>query len=112
MDDKTLAMLGDRDAQERITERGELLPCPKCKGEELTITGNGYNIYDPDTLGYVDSVPDTYIYIVCEDCGIVSSSVDVNDDEEYAITEKRLIAEWNTRVPLITPEQIKRLEDM
>lgn len=28
MDDKTLAMLGDRDAQERFTERVELLPCP------------------------------------------------------------------------------------
>ena len=26
MDDKILALLGDRSAQERITERGELLP--------------------------------------------------------------------------------------
>lgn len=41
MDDKTLDMLGDRDAQGLFTERGDLLPCPKCKGEELTITGNG-----------------------------------------------------------------------
>lgn len=30
MDDRTLAILGDRAAQERITERGELLPCPYC----------------------------------------------------------------------------------
>lgn len=31
MDDKILALLGDRSAQERITERGELLPC-QCGG--------------------------------------------------------------------------------
>lgn len=33
MDDRTLALLGDRAAQERITERGELLPCPLCAGK-------------------------------------------------------------------------------
>lgn len=36
MTDKELAMLGDREAQERITERGELLPCPRC-GEQQNI---------------------------------------------------------------------------
>lgn len=30
MNDITLALLGDHAAQERITERGELLPCPLC----------------------------------------------------------------------------------
>lgn len=30
MDDITLALLGDREAQERVTARGELLPCPLC----------------------------------------------------------------------------------
>lgn len=28
------ALLGDREAQEAITARGELLPCPGCNGEE------------------------------------------------------------------------------
>lgn len=31
MDDCTLALLGDRAAQKRITERVELLPCLGCK---------------------------------------------------------------------------------
>lgn len=35
LDDVTLALLGDRDAQERITARGELLPCPFCGSEEV-----------------------------------------------------------------------------
>ena len=34
MDDKILALLGDRSAQERITERGELLPC-QCGGNNV-----------------------------------------------------------------------------
>ena len=32
MDDVRLALLGDKAAQERLTERGELLPCAHCKG--------------------------------------------------------------------------------
>lgn len=30
--DIKLALLGDKAVQERLTDRGELLPCPKCKG--------------------------------------------------------------------------------
>lgn len=33
LDDRTLALLGDKAAQGRITERGELLACPFCGGE-------------------------------------------------------------------------------
>ena len=33
MDDVRLALLGDKAVQERLTERGELLPCPHCKGK-------------------------------------------------------------------------------
>mgnify|MGYP005984431131 CR=1 FL=1 len=32
MDDIKLALLGDKAAQERLTERGELVPCAHCKG--------------------------------------------------------------------------------
>lgn len=38
MDDRTLALLGDRAAQERITERRELLPCPHCAGNGKIMT--------------------------------------------------------------------------
>ena len=35
MDDKTLALLGDSAAAERLTEAGVLLPCPFCGGEAM-----------------------------------------------------------------------------
>lgn len=55
MNDKTLALLGDPAAQERITARGELLPCPFCGGEAVMQDnwifcrecGVGYEEFDP-----------------------------------------------------------------
>ena len=98
MDDKTLALLGDRAAQERFTERGELLPCPKCF--------KYVKVYGPEdwkpTFCDPDSGGDPVNY-VCE-CGLTFCI----GRYDYYETMKA----WNTRVPLITPEQIKRLEDM
>lgn len=37
LDDRTLALLGDREAQKRMTERGELLECPHCKSKKLKV---------------------------------------------------------------------------
>ena len=56
LDDRTLALLGDKDAQERITERGELLECPFCGGEVeeqdnwifCTNCGVGYEEFNPE----------------------------------------------------------------
>lgn len=106
------AMLGDKEAQRQITERGELLPCPMCHGEDLTITGDGQNIYDPDTLGYVGSVPDTYLCIVCDGCGLISNAVDIVGDDECGEAERQLAENWNTRAPILTMEQIDALEAM
>ena len=39
MDDKTRAMLGDREAAKRLTEAGVLLPCPHCKGRAVLVEG-------------------------------------------------------------------------
>ena len=33
MDDKTRALLGDREAAKRLTDAGVLVPCPFCGGE-------------------------------------------------------------------------------
>ena len=106
------AMLGDKEAQRQITERGELLPCPMCHGEDLTITGDGQNIYDPGTLGYVESVPDTYLCIVCDVCGLISNAVDIVGDDECGEAERQLAEDWNTRAPILTMEQINALEAM
>ena len=100
MTDKELirrALLGDQEAQKECTEKGIMLPCPKCFSDGVKIEGDGHDIYDPDTLGYLDSVPDSILYVTCDSCNLCSNCVTVEDGEEREDAEKRLIAEWNTR---------------
>lgn len=87
MDDKTLALLGDRAAQERFTEMREPLSCPVCKGAASIHLEN-------DTKSF---------YAVCFSCGLRTRRFN---------TAFEAIEAWNTRAPILTPEQIKRLEDM
>lgn len=88
MDDRTLALLGDRAAQERITERGELLPCWRCGGQAKveTLNTGGKPIYA----------------VVCEKhyCGAYGAAHH---------TKQKAIEEWNTRAPLLTPTQMALL---
>lgn len=84
MDDRTLALLGDRAAQERVTERGELLPCPFCGGEAVK---RGFT-----TKGAK--------WVSCVDCIC---------DGETGMTPKEAIKNWNTRAPLLTPTQMALL---
>lgn len=91
------ALLGDQEAQKECTEKGIMLPCPKCFSDGVKIEGDGHDIYDPDTLGYLDSVPDSILYVTCDSCNLCSNCVTVEDGEEREDAEKRLIAEWNTR---------------
>lgn len=90
MDDRTLALLGDRAAQERITERGELLPCSWCgktpTENDLMPFWNGYTLFHD-----------------CKKAGPMR----VKGKTRYAVC-----LAWNTRAFLLTPEQIKRLEEM
>lgn len=92
------ALLGDKQMQEECTAKGIVLPCPKCLTDNVKIEGDGYDIYDPDTLGYLDSVPDSVIYITCDDCGFTTSyCTEIEKTEDYENAEKRLISYWNTR---------------
>ena len=96
------AMLGDSEAQKECTEKGIVLPCPKCFSDGVKIEGDGRDIYDPDTLGYLDSVPDSMLYVTCDSCNLCSNCITVEDGEEREDAEKKLIAEWNARpAPLI-----------
>lgn len=85
MDEKTLALLGDREAQEAITARGELLPCWRCGGEaEVTqLHAGGKPIYA----------------VVCKKhyCGAYGAAHH---------TKQKAIEEWNHRAPLLTPAQM------
>lgn len=85
--DAQLALLGDRAAQERITERGELLPC-QCGGE-VQIRGWFENHETP-------------VYARCTQCGMHRGP---------HMTVKEAELDWNTRAPILTPNQIKKLED-
>ena len=88
MDEKTRAMLGDREAQERLTDAGVLVPCWRCGGEaELQeIHTGGKPVYA----------------VVCKNhyCGAYG----------YAHPTKTDAASyWNTRAPVLTPVQLALL---
>ena len=89
MDDRTLALLGDRAAQERITERGELLPC-HCGGKMEIMVPKGIATYPADI----------YYRPRCKECFAIGAA---------GRTAKQAIKFWNTRAPILTPEQIKKV---
>lgn len=80
LNDTQRALLGDPAAQERITARGELLPCP--------------------FYGSSPIVEDNLVF--CGSCGMGYEELDPGMSKER----------WNTRAPILTPEQVKRLEEM
>ncbi len=105
------AMLGDEKAQEEITARGEMLPCPKCYSEEIKIDGDGHDILDPNTLGIIDYIPHNFIYARCEECNYTSAPINIIGEMEFEDAEKQLIKDWNSRPQLLTDEEMERLEE-
>lgn len=80
------AMLGDREAQERLTAAGVLLECPFCGGDAMI---------EYDTIN-----PFEYA-VFCGDCGVMTTT---SEDENIARRE------WNHRAPLLTPTQMEALK--
>ena len=85
MTDVQRALLGDHEAAERLTARGELLPCPFCGGTEVYTKNELY--------GY---------QAICNDC-LARSPLSEN--------RNRAIVRWNTRAPILSAEEIKKLEE-
>lgn len=87
MNDITLALLGDHSAAKRVTESGKLLPCPRCGGK-----------------GLVERHPEfgwAQYEVRCTKCTLaINAFYQKKDAAKY----------WNTRAPILTPEQIKRLD--
>ena len=101
MTDETLALLGDRAAQEGITERGELLLCPFCRKKPSTRAKTAPGFF--------------YAYVICFECGVEKHVGAELMDSDFSIVQNcinKAIELWNTRAPILTPEQIKRLEEM
>lgn len=85
MDDKTMALLGDKSAQERLTDRGVILPFQSCRSEVIKVKR---------VLGA--------FWCKCEKCGATSG---------YGNSAKAAVEIWNSRAPILTPELLKRLEE-
>lgn len=90
MTDIQKAMLGDKEAQERVAERGELLPCMICGGKAV-LTEKRRGLW-----GHFVSY-----YVKCKRCG---------SKTEASYVKERVVETWNNRCTLLTPEQFKRLE--
>ena len=84
MDDKTRALLGDREAAKRLTDAGVLLPCPGCRGE--------------------DAKHRAVMACVMIECpfGFMAAG--------YDLEEARQI--WNTRAPILSKIEREMLEGM
>lgn len=91
MTDIQRAMLGDHDAAARLTEQGVLIPCPFCGEDKELALKNSFG----------DSFGNSWLYCyACEGYG------------PTRIGEQAARLAWNTRSPLLTPEQIDMLERM
>ncbi len=92
MDDKTRALLGDREAAKRLTDAGVLLPCWRCGGQA----------YAEDWVcGYENGTT-----VKCAAChAAVCEGVEGGDE-----WHERAIKAWNTRAPILSAEELQRLE--
>ena len=99
MDDCTLALLGDRAAQERITKRGELLPCPFCGSTEIST----YVSSERDKYDWMTS--HSYVYPYCKKCGSSGPKVPL-------IGKGSPLDTWNTRAPILSAEEMEMLEGL
>lgn len=95
MDEVRLALLGDKAAQERLTERGELLPCPFCGGNDVS---------ERESAGLFgrSAYQRTYKYVFCEDCYCKTA--------DYGTKKKARLA-WNTRAPILSEREMEMIDN-
>ena len=92
LDEKTRALLGDREAQERLTDAGVLLPC-HCGGEmEIMVP-----------KGIASCLADIYYRPRCKECFAIGAA---------GRTAKQAIRFWNTRAPILSSEEMEMMEGM
>ena len=107
MDEVRLALLGDKAAQERLTERGELLPCPFCGGSpKVKIQKQQYGL--SGTIIRCRQCLSSVYYL--DKCAQITE----NGIKNVPINNHVFLASyrWNTRVPILTPEELEKLEKL
>lgn len=106
MDDIKLALLGDKAAQERLTECGELLPCPFCGGKaEAKTQSQPYGI-----SGTIIKCTKCLSSVYCLDkCAQITE----NGIKNVPINNHVFLASyrWNTRAPILSAEEMEMLEE-
>ena len=90
MDDVKRALMGDREAAKRLTERGVLLPCMHGNKAIMLNSGN----YWPETL----------YRVITEDTCCMQA--------KFYHTESESRLAWNTRAPILSAEEMEMLEGM
>ena len=127
------ALLGDREAAKRLTDAGVLLPCPHCKGNgKVSFKDHkfvGQNFYGDKKLVY-------RVQVICNKCrsrgkpifteplvnpkpyltkwGNCYIDTDICNEETNKFSEyvKSAIHEWNTRAPILSESEMKKLEEI
>lgn len=99
--DVRLALLGDKAAQERLTELGKPLPCPLCRGNaSLRYTGSNSGPFGYTCNVYKRSKPGL---IKCNKCGLATA-------KRTKIC--RALRNWNTRPEIMGPDELEKLEEL
>ena len=99
MDDIKLAMLGNKEAAKRLTERYELPPCPCCGGQARCFGGT------------------SIAYVRCKVCGLEICRMDADGEDiisQICAVEPKYEARlaWNTRAPILSESELKKLEEI
>lgn len=133
MDEIKRAMLGDKEAQIRVTEREELLPCPYCKGKGK-VSFKNYKFFGQNDFG--DKKIVYRVQVICNKCkgrgkpifteplinpkpyiskwgnNCTNTEICIKATSMFFEYVKVAIREWNTRPQILTDEEMERLEGM
>lgn len=131
MDEIKKAMLGDKEAQRAVTERGDLLPCPFCRGKGK-VSFKDYKFIGRNCCG--DKKIVYRVQVICNKCrgrgkpvftdplinpnpyitkwGNCYADTNICNKETSVFLKyvKSAIRDWNTRPKLLTAEEMERLE--
>lgn len=86
MDEIRRALLGDKEAAKRLTEKGVLVPCPRC-----------------GKAGVLHSIDNCKtIYAACPVCGIMTRAYKGHEQARLA---------WNTRAPILSKREMEMIDN-